>query len=191
MENNTNISMEDMRFIFRHLPELETERLLLRPIRWADAQDLFRYASDPEVARHVLWHAHESIHDSREQIRFMRRQYRRGEPACFAIVEKSTGTMIGTIGYMWASASSKSAECGYSLSREYWNRGLMTEALNEIIRFSFSVLCLNRLEAQHELSNPASGRVMQKCGMTREGILRKRVINKGVPADTAVYSILR
>ena len=190
--------MENIRFpdhhrlkaIFRRPPVLETERLILRPVRKSDAGDLYCYACDAEVARYVLWRKHESIRDSREQIRCLLRQYRRGQPGSWAIEEKKSGKMIGTIGFMWVSPQNRSAECGYSLSRAYWNRGLMTEALTALIRFGFETIGLSRIEAQHDVQNPSSGRVMQKCGMTREGVLRGRVINKGVPADTAVYSIL-
>ena len=182
---------EDIRQIFRHPPQLETSRLLLRPLRKEDAADLFSYASDPAVAEYVLWHHHLSLSESKAQIRCARRQYRLGQPGSLALVEKQSGRMIGTIGYMWIDYSARSAEIGYSLSREYWNRGLMTEALEELIRFSFQVLTLNRLEAQHDTRNPASGRVMEKCGMIREGVLRQRLKNKGVYIDTALYSILR
>lgn len=180
-----------IRDVFSDLPVLETDRLILRKIRKSDAEDFFRYASDEEVARHVLWHAHRSIADTKRQIRIYRKQYRHGDPSSFAIIEKKSKRMIGTIGYMWIDTVDCSAEIGYSLCREYWNRGLMTEALKEIIRFSFSILMLNRLEAQHGTDNPASGKVMEKCGMTKEGILRQRVINKGRLTDIALYSILR
>ena len=191
MENTRYLDHGQLKAIFRHLPVLETERLILRPIRKSDAEDLYAYASDAEVARYVLWRRHETVRDSKTQIRCLLRQYRRGQPGSWAIEEKKSGRMIGTVGFMWVSPESRSAECGYSLSRAYWNRGIMTEALQELLRFSFETVGLNRIEAQHDVQNPASGRVMQKCGMTREGVMRSRVFNKGIPADTAVYSILK
>ena len=85
----------------------------------------------------------------------------------------------------------RSAEVGYSLSRAYWNRGLMTEALREMLRFCFDTLCLNRVEAQYETDNPASGAVMRHAGMRREGLLRQRIYNKGRYVDVELYAILR
>ncbi len=173
------------------LPTIETKRLILRPVKRSDARDLFSYAKDPQVSEHVLWEAHRSLSDSRSFIRSIKRQYRQGFPGSFAIVLRSSQRMIGTIGFMSIHPDYHSAEIGYSLSREYWNCGYMTEALSEVLDYAFRVLQLNRVEAQHELSNPASGRVMEKCGMRFEGILRQRIRNKGKYADVKLYAVLR
>ena len=99
--------------------------------------------------------------------------------------------IIGTIGFMWYNEENRSAEVGYSLSRAYWNRGLMTEALSAVVRYGFERLGLNRIEAQHEVDNPASGAVMRKAGMVREGTLRQRLCNKGKFVDVDLYAALR
>lgn len=176
--------------VFTRLPEISTQRLLLRKMNMADAQDIFDYSSDPEVSRHVLWDAHRSIHDSRAYLRYILRQYRNGEPSSWGIVLKQTNQLIGTIGYMWWNQENHSAEVGYSLARSQWNRGIMTEALWAALRFGFDEMRLHRIEAQHEVENPASGRVMEKCGMRPEGILRGRLYNKGRYVDVALYAIL-
>ena len=177
--------------VFSRLPTLETPRLLLRPVTLKDAADIYHYSKDPLVAEHVLWDAHENIHQTRAYIRYILRQYKNGEPSSFAIVEKASRKVIGTIGYMWVSQDNASGEVGYSLSRAHWNRGYMTEALKKVIAFGFEELHLNRIEAQHETTNPASGRVMEKAGMRPEGVLRARVFNKGKFMDVSLYSILR
>ncbi len=176
---------------FSSLPELKTERLILRPLRMSDARDMYAYAQDPEVSRHVLWSAHTSIFQTRAFLRSAIRQYRRGEPGSFAIVLKASGHMIGTVGFMWIDREYKSAEVGYSLGRAYWNQGIMTEALRAVVAYGFDQLGLNRIEAQHETDNPASGRVMAHVGMRQEGILRQRLKNKGKFVDVALYAILR
>ncbi len=177
--------------IFSHLPVIKTERLILRPVRMTDAQDLYEYSRDPEVARHVLWDAHRSIHQTRAYIRFLLRQYRSAAPGTFVIALRDTDKVIGTIGFMWLQQENRSAEVGYSLSRAYWNRGIMSEALRAVIEFGFVKLNLNRIEAQHESDNPASGRVMHNAGMRYEGTLRQRIYNKGRYADVELYAILR
>lgn len=179
------------REIFSQLPTLTLDRLVLRKMRLSDAQDLFAYARDPQVSRHVLWEAHLTIRDSRRYLRAARRQYRRGEPCSWAITLKNSGRMIGTIGFMWLNTDWLSAEVGYSLSREYWNQGLMTEALRAVIAFGFDTLKLQRIEAQHTVDNPASGKVMQHAGMLYEGTLRQRVRNKGKYEDVKLFAILR
>lgn len=177
--------------VFSSLPVLETRRLRLRALSMRDERDMFRYASDPEVSRHVLWEAHETPRQTRSTLRAALKQYRTGAPASFAIERRSDRRMIGTIGFMWVSCEHRSAEVGYSLARDCWNQGYATEALAAVLRFGFDTLGLNRIEAQHELTNPASGRVMEKCGMTCEGILRQRVFNKGRFSDVKLYAILR
>ena len=174
-----------------YMPELETDRLILRKLTMHDAEDIYAYSKDPEVARHVLWDAHRSIGESRAYLRYMIRRYRMTEPASWGIELKATGRIVGTIGFMWVQQENRSAEVGYSLSRAYWNRGIMTEALQAVLQFGFDTLNLNRIEAQHESDNPASGRVMEKAGMIHEGRLRQRVYNKGRYADVELYAILR
>ncbi len=182
---------EDLSFLFANLPTLDTDRLILRRVHRGDAEDIYAYASDPEVARHVLWDAHRSIGDSRAYIRYLRSQYHSGLPSNYAIVLKATGRMIGTIGFMQWYPEHGVVEVGYSLGRAYWGHGLMTEALSRFLELCFSRRCICRVEALHETDNPASGRVMAKCGMRREGILRQRVSNKGRQADVAIWAILR
>ena len=177
---------------FRHLPVLETERLRLRPFRRADAKDVFAYASDEEVARYELWDAHQRLSETRGYLAWMRQQYRNGQPASWAIELRESKLVIGSIGFVGYSPVHHAAEVGYSFSREYWNRGFATQALSAVIRSAFDRIGgLNRLEAQHDIRNPASGRVMEKCGMRREGILRGRLLNKSEFIDVALYSILR
>lgn len=177
--------------LFSHLPRIETDRLYLRPLKMSDARDMYAYAQDPEVSRHVLWDAHKSIWETRRFLLFARGQYRRGFPGSFAVELKESGRMIGTIGFMWVNPDFQSAEVGYSLSRDYWNKGIMTEALEATLRFGFEELKLNRIEAQHDTENPASGKVMAHCGMQYEGIMRQRVRNKGCFRDVALYAILK
>ena len=177
--------------LYTYMPILETDRLILRKLTMRDAQDIYSYSRDPVVARHVLWDAHTSIYDTRGYLRFMLRKYRMGEPASWGIEWKATRQVIGTVGFMWINYENSSAEVGYSLSRKFWNQGIMTEALAEIIRYGFTSLNLNRIEAQHETDNPASGAVMRKCGMVKEGTLRQRLLNKGKFVDVDLYSILR
>ena len=177
--------------LFDHMPTLETERLVLRRLEMGDAQDIFDYGKDPLVAKHVLWDAYTSVSEARAYVKYMLRKYRAGEPSSWGIEEKATGRIIGTIGYMWYQKDNNAAEVGYSLSRDRWNRGYMTEALKAVIDYSFRDLAIYRLEAQHEVENPASGAVMRKCGMIKEGTLRGRLYNKGRYVDVDLYSILR
>lgn len=176
---------------FASFPVLETNRLVLRPLRRRDAKDIFSYASDPDVARFVLWDPHRSVSETRSYIRYMQSLSRRGLPSSWAVTLRDSGKVIGTVGFMWYSEANSAAELGYSFSKSFWNHGYATEALRAVIRSVFDALPVNRLEAQHDLRNPASGRVMEKSGMKKEGILRQRIRNKGEYVDVALFAILR
>lgn len=173
------------------MPTLETPRLILRRIAMSDAKDIFAYSCDEEVARHVLWSAQKSIGEAKEYCRFMMRKYRNDEPSSWGIIEKKTGKLVGTIGFMDYSEDNASVEVGYSLAHWLWNSGYMTEALSCVIDYAFESMDINRIEAQHELTNPSSGRVMEKCGMRHEGHLRERICCKGVFRDVEMWGILR
>ena len=177
--------------LFAALPELDTPRLTLRKMTMRDTDDVFAFSSDPEVARHCLWEAHRTKADSREYLRWIRRQYRLGLPSSWGIVLKDNGRLIGTIGFMWYAEDSNSAEVGYSLGSAWWHHGYATEALRAVLAFGFDRLGLHRIEAQYETDNPVSGRVMEKCGMRREGVLRGRVKNKGEYHDVVLCAALR
>ena len=177
--------------LFAQMPETETPRLRLRKLRMRDAGELYEWMSDAEVARYVLWEAHRSPRDTRSYLRYIRQMYRRGWPSSWGIELKESGRLIGTIGMMSWFPDHRSAEVGYSLGRAWWQRGYAAEALEAVLRLLFERAELNRVEAMCDVRNRRSARVMEKCGMTREGLLRQRVINKGETIDVLMYSILR
>lgn len=173
------------------MPTLETKRLILRRITMRDAGDIFEYSKDKEVARHVLWSAQKDISEAKDYCRFMIKRYRCDQPSSWGVIDKATNRLVGTIGYMDYNEDNATVELGYSLARWLWNGGYMTEALQRVIEYTFEAMDVNRIEAQHELTNPSSGRVMEKCGMQKEGVLRQRLYNKGRYVDVALYAILK
>jgi ribosomal-protein-alanine N-acetyltransferase len=178
--------------LFEDLPELETERLLLRKMRLEDARAMFAYASDPEVTRYVLFDTHRSIEDSVAFLRFAVEGYERGDFGGWGVVLKDSGAFVGTCGVDYGYAPEHArAELGYVLSREHWGKGLMPEAVRAVIRFGFGRMELNRIQARCIAENTASARVMEKAGMTYEGTLREYELIKGAYRDMKFYSILR
>lgn len=177
--------------LFKSLPVIETQRLRLRKLSMRDAGDIFEYASVPEVAAHVMWEYHRNISDSVHFLRFVTKQYEDGYPAPWGIVHKELGKLIGTIGYHIWSHQHCYAEVGYALSKDFWNKGYTTEAFTEVIRFGFEHMALKRVEATCMIPNRASEKVMQKCGMKFEGVLRQRLFAKNEYHDLKMYSILR
>jgi ribosomal-protein-alanine N-acetyltransferase len=164
---------------------------LLRRMTAQDAEDVFEYASDPMVSRFTTWSAHRSIGDSREFLDMVLDRYENYQVSSWGIEQKADGKFIGTCGFMYWLPAHARAEIGYALSRRYWNRGYMTEAVRTVIDFGFRTMGLNRIEARCRIENIPSARVMEKTGMTYEGILRGHMLAKGKFRDLKLYAILR
>jgi len=176
---------------FRRENCILTPRLLLRIPKHRDTRQFNAWASDPQVARFVFWDAHTSLSQTRSVLRGILSQSRLGGLSSFVIVRQDDRRMVGTIGLVWRDWQNNSAEAGFSLARDCWGQGLMTEALTAFLRYVFEELGISRIEAQHDIRNRASGRVMEKAGMRLEGILRARLYYKGERADVALYAALR
>ena len=148
---------------------IETERILLRPWGDDDAEALFKYASDPEVGPRAGWPPHKSVEESLEIIRTLFRS-----DHMWAMEFKETGEPIGCMGYFVYGESnidigSNDAEVGYWVGRTYWNQGLCSEALRSLIDYCFNDKKYRTLWADYFPENPASGRVMEKCGFRDTG----------------------
>ena len=177
--------------IFKELPTLYTKSLMLRKITLEDAQDIFEYAKDPEVTKFVTWEPHKSVDDSMNFLKLVIQKYENNEPSNWGIIYKENNKLIGTCGYdSWVPVHSL-AEIGYALSREYWGKGLMTEAAKEVIKYGFEKMNLNRIYARCFVKNIGSQKVLEKVGMKFEGILREQMFIKGTFRDMKIYSILR
>jgi [ribosomal protein S5]-alanine N-acetyltransferase len=177
--------------IYQELPSIATPRLNLRKFKEADAQDMFHYASEPDVSRYVPWEKHNTIEDSIEFLNYILKQYKEAKLAPWAIEYKETKKVIGTIDFVaWSTIHSR-AEIGFILSKEYWGKGLILEAASKVIEFGFTKMGLNRIEAPCMVENIQSQRVLQKLGMRLEGIAREKYFIKGKVRDMALYSILK
>ena len=173
------------------MPVLETRRLVLRQLRATDVDDIFEYASDPEVSRYTLWDTHKTLDETRVFLSYIIEQHRRGEGMVWAVTQRGTGKMIGTCGFGSFKHPRSRAELGFALSRRFWNQGLTTEAVAAVLGFIFGELKLNRVEARCDVENLASARVLEKSGMKYEGILRQHAGVQGKFRDLKLYSVLR
>lgn len=184
-------TVAEVREVLKDLPTLETERLILRKMILNDAEAVFAYASNSEVSRYTLWETHRSIQDSRAFLEFATQKYENGGEPDWGIVYRGNGCLVGACGLVNWEAEHARAEVGFVLSREYWGRGLMSEAVRAILRFGFERMNLNRIEARCIAENAASARVMEKAGMVYEGTLRQREYIKGAYRDIKLYAILK
>ncbi|MFY0999067.1 MULTISPECIES: GNAT family N-acetyltransferase [Streptococcus] len=140
---------------------LETERLLLRPVILDDAEDMFEYSSDEENTRYTFL-PNKDLEETKNVIARLFMGWPLGN---WGIELKENGKLIGGIDLHKLDPVLKKAAIGYVVHKNYWNQGLTTEALKEIIQLFFESLDMNMLVALHDVENPASGRVMEKAGM--------------------------
>jgi RimJ/RimL family protein N-acetyltransferase len=175
----------------KKLPTTPTERLLLRPFEEADAPAVQRLAGDRAIADTTLNIPHPYEPGMAEQwIATHQPGFESGTLCNFAIALRQTGELVGAIGLV-VTVRFDRAELGYWIGRPYWNRGYCTEAAWAVLDFGFEALGLNRIHAIHFSRNPASGRVMEKIGMTHEGRSRQHGKRWGVYEDLELYGILR
>ena len=177
--------------LFKKIPDLSTDRLLLRKIKLNDAPDMYEYSKDADVTKYLLWDPHPNVEHTRNYIDYLQDRYRDGKYYDWAIVLKSSGKMIGTCGFSAINAEHRSAEVGYVLNPAFRGQGYAGEALSAVLEFAFRRMQLNRVEAKCVAENESSERVMQKVGMTFEGIARSALFIKGQYRDIKIYSLLR
>lgn len=148
---------------------MKTNRITLRPWQESDAETLFKYASDPEVGPRAGWPVHKSREESLDVIRNIF-----SNDHTWAIELNETGEAIGCMGYYTSAESNigigtDDAEIGYWVGKPYWNKGICTEALRLMIDYCFDVKGFHALWCDYFVDNPASGRVMEKCGFQDTG----------------------
>ena len=168
---------------------LETERLTLTAYSVEDAPDLFEYASNPEVGPIAGWAPHKSVEESEMIIREMFMPVE-----AWAIRLKGQDKVIGTIAleYDKYRPESNSREIGYSLARDQWKHGYMTEAAKAVIRFAFDELGLDQIGICTGEINKRSQRVIEKCGFKYEGTIRRTYkVFDGTCRDSLVFSMLK
>jgi len=171
---------------------IETDRLVLRPFTVGDTQGMYRnWASDPEVTRFLTWPAHANCDVTRMVLSDWAARYADGGYFNWAIEWKENSSVIGSIAVVKLNEETEAADLGYCMSRAFWGRGIMPEALKAVIGYLFDNAGLNRIAACHDANNPKSGRVMEKAGMKPEGIWRQAGKNNLGICDEVWHSILK
>ncbi len=169
---------------------LETPRLLLRPVAATDFDFLYRLFTRPETRQYG---GYEDLGDlEEEKLRFEDSLKFGSAGRLRLIVElKEESIPVGTVCLFNCSERDRRAELGYDMLKEYWGRGIMTEAVCELIRYGFEDLGLNRVEASVNPENTRSVRLLQRTGFSLEGRLRGRNIQGGQPHDDCLFGLLR
>jgi len=170
---------------------IHTSRLLLRKIEPNDAEMMFRnWASDDDVSRYMRWTTHINAEETVAIIQNWVDAYKENNRYHWGICLDS-GEMIGSVGIIITAEHDFNAELGYCIGREWWGCGYTSEAVTAVIDYMFTKTDLERIEAYHSVQNPASGRVMEKAGMCREGFARHKYKNRDGFQDCNLYGIVR
>lgn len=172
-------------------PTLTTPRLFLRPFRLEDAAAVQLLAGDPDIAATTLNIPHPYPDGAAAHwISTHAESWQQGKSVTFAMVLREDNTLLGCIS-LGFHPRHEMAEMGYWVGKPYWGQGFGTEAAAAILDFGFNQLNLNRIYAYHLPRNPPSGRIMQKIGMTYEGLLRQASKKGDTFEDLILYAILR
>lgn len=166
---------------------LNTARLRLRPYLPGDAQAMFAgWANDERVTRYLTWQPHGNIAVTEQLIAQWVESYQSDTVYRWGIT--MGGELIGDISVVSWQEDNEACEIGYCLAYDHWGQGIMTEALQSVMRYLFDSIGFHRVMIRHEADNPASGRVMQKAGLLYEGCLRQALKRRdGSYGDICVY----
>jgi len=172
-------------------PPIETARLLLRLVDESDLPALMSVNGDDEVTRFLPYATWRTLDDARAWLGRMRGFQDTGLSLQFVAADRRTGKAIGTLLIFRFEEANAQAELGFVLGRSYWGGGYMREALTALIGSAFATMGVRRLEAVADSRNAASVGLLRRLGFVREGVLRERWLEDGVPCDAEVFGLLR
>jgi len=172
-------------------PNLETERLVLNQFHLSDAERLSELLniSDVSIFTTNIPFPY-SLEDANTFINLSQEEFLQNKSIIFAIREKESNLLVGGIGIQIKS-NHKRGVLGYWIAKDYWGRGFATESLERVLEFAFNDLNLNKLEAVHVSENLASGKVMGKVGMVKEGELKQHFFKNNKFWDVASFGICK
>ena len=172
---------------------LQTDRLILRRFVESDAEAMFQnWASSAENLTYVTWNPHSNVEITRNSIRNWIASYTKPNYYKWAIcLKEDPKQVIGDISIVTIAENDSSCEIGYVLGKKYWGHDMMTEALKAVLDFCFTQAGFQEVKARYVSLNPASGRVMEKAGMSYLKTITNTVERKGYLADLIYYQISR
>lgn len=172
---------------------LTSERLILRPFKKEDAEEMFRsWASREPVTRFLRWPAHRDIETTNAILDLWTCSYQESDFYQWAIcIKEHPDKPIGSISVNNKIVDPVRKACiGYVISNDYWHQSITSETLKTVINFLFDEVHVLRIEAKHDVLNPHAGEVMKKCGMKFEGTLRQADYNNLGVCNIHLYSML-
>ena len=173
-------------------PQLITNRLLLRKFLIIDSVIVAKLAGVFEIADTTIRIPY--LYKEEEAKKWIKRHddwFVNEQSINWAITLKENKNLIGAISLMNIDKNNNHAELGYWVGKPYWGRGYATESAEALINYGFEVIKFNRFHAHHLSRNSASGKVLLKIGMKREGTLREHIVKWDQFEDIELYGILK
>ena len=162
----------------------------IRPPEKGDAEDIYKNITrDVAMNTFIPWPY--SIQDARDFIKLSKKNREKKVAYTFAIVPHEIGRVVGMVGLQDIRPKHSRVEIGYWLSKKHRGKGYVTEAVMLALKFAFKELKFNRVQTHTTLRNIASRKVMERCGFTYEGTLRKYEMLKGKLVDIVMFSMLK
>lgn len=177
--------------VFDEFPVLETSRLILRKILPEDAHGIFAIYSSSEAMKYFGKIPYSSICEADEMILKVTKAYEDKEGIRWGITLKSSDELIGSGGFWKLMKPHVRAEIGYDLNPSYWQKGIMSEAVNAMVEFGFDKMNLHTIEANIDPANTASEKLLLKAGFKKEGHISESYFFNGSFTDTGLYSLIR
>lgn len=177
--------------VFKNIPVIETQRLILRKITVNDTSDMYDYSKDPELTKYLTWSPHKSEQETFRYLKLIEKKYAQGVFWDFGIEHRDDSKFIGTCGFTSFDYGTNSAEIGYVISPDYHGKGIAVEAAYAVMKFGFAVFDLDFIVARLIKGNDPSERVMQKMGMTYVDTYKNSLYVKGEYKTVVEYKITK
>ena len=172
-------------------PVLQTERLLLREIQNEDALDILEYLSDKDVMKYYGMEPFQSLEDVLEEVAWYKSIRMKQTGIRWGITLKENGKVLGSCGFLNWDKRHYRTEIGYELHKNYWGKGLASEALRAVVQYGFEHMRLERIQALIEPPNLSSLSLLEKHGFLCEGLLRSYEFTCGKMDDLYMYSLIK
>lgn len=172
-------------------PTIQTKRLILKQATRTDAADMHTYLSNETVCRYMGIDAHESLEETKGEIKWYDDIFKEQTGIRWSISLKDDPTIIGSCGFLNLEKQHCRTEIGYELHQDHWRKGIMSEAIAAVLRYGFQEMNLNRIEAIIDPANTSSVQLLEKIDFVREGLLREYDFGQNGFDDVFMYSILK
>lgn len=178
-------------FNFEAFPILQTDRLRLRYITQTDVDDIFAIRGDYQVTKYNSGDVYTTVSQAEKLIADMQREYADQRAIRWGITLPPDDQVVGMVGYNYWDRTDHRGSIGFDLRQSQWRKGIMSEAVEAIIRFGYTKMGLNRIEADASIYNVASITLLQKMGFLQEGVQREQYYEDGTYHDLVLFALLK